>query len=83
MIGEPRLDFIVPTLTKLREMVVAFPMSAIPGSDVYAWKPDELPLEGECEVHGVYLHDLGCILCNDEPIDAPPERTPHRTSPPA
>jgi hypothetical protein len=76
---EPRLESIIPTLERLRQMVVAFPRSAIPGPDVYTWKPDELPPEGECEVHDVYLHELGCILCNDEPIDAPPERSPHRT----
>jgi hypothetical protein len=76
---EPRLDSIIPTLEKLREMVVAFPASAIVGPDVHTWKPEELPTKGECEVHGVYLHELGCILCNDEPVDAPLERTPHRT----
>lgn len=75
---EPRLESILPTLDRLREMVVAFPASAIPGPDVYKWKPDELPPGGKCEVHGVYLHELGCILCNDEPIDAAPERRPNR-----
>jgi hypothetical protein len=78
---QPRVDFIAPTLVTLREMVDAYPTSAIPKPDLYAWKPDKLPMAGECDVHGVYLHELGCILCNDEPVDAPPERTPHRTSP--
>lgn len=76
---EPSLESVLPTLERLREMVVAFPASAVPGPDAYAWKPDALPTAGECAVHGVYLHELGCILCNDEPIDGPPERTPNRT----
>jgi len=76
---EPRLDGIIPTLKRLREMVVAFPASAIPGPELDEWKPDELPTKGECEFHRVYLHEAGCILCNEEPIDAPAERTPHRT----
>ncbi|WP_146652618.1 hypothetical protein [Labilithrix luteola] len=76
---EPRPESILPALERLRAMIIAFPMSAIPRESEDAWIPDELPTHGECEVHHVYLHELGCMLCNDQPIDAPPNRAPHRT----
>ncbi len=60
-------------------MIVAFPISAIPENGGRRMVPDELPVHGMCEVHRIYLHELGCMLCNDQPIDAPPERAPPRT----
>lgn len=76
---EPRLESILPTLERLRAMIVAFPISSIPETTTDAWIPDELPVHGVCEVHHIYLHEVGCMICNDQPIDAPRELAPHRT----
>jgi len=70
--GEDRLR---PALERLRELVVEVDHVAAPGT----WVPSELPPHGSCEVHRVYLHETGCIICNDAPIDAPAAIAPHRS----
>lgn len=46
-----------------------------------AWVPSQDPDYGQCEVHQIYLHETGCLLCNDTRVDAPAEAAPHRSAP--
>lgn len=70
--GEER---VMPALERLRELVGEVAWSASQA----VWVPSELPAHGSCEVHRVYLHETGCILCNDAPIDADAATAPHRS----
>jgi hypothetical protein len=75
----PREEGLFGALGHLRELVSAFPIEAVGPVGDNAWVPDELPVNGSCGVHRVFLHESGCILCNDVPLDAAPEAAPHRT----
>ena len=84
--GWVRLPFSVPegshvfeALERLRELVVEFPPDAVGQVRADAWVPDELPDSGVCQAHRVYLHETGCIICNDAPIDAPAGAAPNRS----
>ncbi|MBJ6762827.1 hypothetical protein JGU66_18845 [Myxococcaceae bacterium JPH2] len=71
---------VLTLLRQVREMVEQFPREAIPTPQVKTWRWHEgLPEYGRCELHHVYLHAAGCILCNEAPLDA---SMPHRTQPP-
>jgi hypothetical protein len=72
-------DHVAPKLRALARLVARFPVDAIATPDEHAWQPRGLPSAGTCEVHGAYLHELGCIVCNDAPIDATPAERPHST----
>ena len=78
----PREDWALDALGQLRTLVSAFTADAIGKVREDDWVPAELPLHGTCEVHGVYLHEVGCIICNDVPIDEPSNAAPHRTAMP-
>lgn len=68
---------VITLLRQVREMVEQFPREAIPAVDVKSWRWHEgLPEYGRCELHHVYLHAAGCILCNEAPLDVP---VPHRS----
>ena len=51
-------------LRQLRALVAAFPREAVALPSPDAWVPDEEPPHGRCELHGVDLHESGCIVCN-------------------
>ncbi len=75
----PREESAFDALRHLGKLVDDLPIFALdPPLDADAWIPNELP-DATCEVHGVYLHEAGCIVCNGAPIDAPPEHTPNRS----
>lgn len=64
-------------LRQVREMVEQLPREAIPTPNVKPWRWHEgLPGYGLCELHHVYLHAAGCILCNEASLDVP---VPHRS----
>ncbi|TSC32884.1 hypothetical protein [Corallococcus sp. Z5C101001] len=70
---------VVALLGKVREMVEQFPREAIPTSNAKPWRwPEGPPNHGLCELHHVYLHAAGCILCNEVPLDV---AMPHRSKP--
>jgi hypothetical protein len=81
--GLDRLPFrpgevVVPALQQLRTMVAGLGAEQIPDAPG-PWVP--MPPElGQCEVHRVFLHEVGCIVCNDAPIDAPPDQRPRSTA---
>ena len=70
-------DGVVPVLEDLRRLLERYRPSAFPTPSEW-----ELPVYGTCEVHAVYLHERGCIVCNDAPCDAPPEERPHSVAHP-
>ncbi|AKQ68300.1 hypothetical protein A176_005212 [Myxococcus hansupus] len=76
---QPLESSLFPVLTQFRERVASLPRQDICVEES-AWIPEDPPACGRCEVHQVYLHALGCILCNDAPLDAPPAEVPHRSS---
>ena len=69
---------VIDALRQFRELVVAFTSDLVRPLRDDMWPPDELPSRGSCEVHRVYLHEAGCIICNDAPIDTSSERAPNR-----
>ncbi|NTX04678.1 MULTISPECIES: hypothetical protein [Myxococcus] len=64
-----------PLLRQLREMVEQFPREGLTPPPEYRW-PEGPPENGLCELHRVYLHETGCLLCNDASYDEP---APHRS----
>ncbi|HEY4056669.1 MAG TPA: hypothetical protein VGM39_08670, partial [Kofleriaceae bacterium] len=72
-------DSVLGALRSLHRLVMEFTPEHIRALDERVWTPEDLPEQGLCEVHRVYLHETGCIICNDAPIDAPPESTPNQT----
>lgn len=83
-VGWDRLPFapgegIPATLRELQALFAGFTSAMIVEGER---KPAALalPEAGACEVHGTYLHELGCIVCNDAPLDTPPEQRPHSTA---
>lgn len=74
----PNVEHVAAALAGLRALVEGFRKDAIAPEDEYDWTATDLPSRGACEVHGVYLHELGCIVCNDAPIDVQPALAPHR-----
>lgn len=71
--------WVVTLLGKVREMVERLPRESIPTPNIKPWRWHEgLPEYGLCELHHVYLHAAGCILCNEAPLDVP---MPHRSKP--
>ncbi|MCP3098033.1 hypothetical protein LZ198_03980 [Myxococcus sp. K15C18031901] len=72
--GSPRLTEL---LWQVRDMVARFPREVVPlpEGDDFRW-PCGPPEDGRCELHQVYLHATGCILCNDSSLD---EHVPHRS----
>jgi hypothetical protein len=75
----PDEDWLFPTLLHFRRLVECFPATAIGSSPPTEWEPGEVPTFGSCEVHRVFLHETGCIICNDAPIGAPAADAPHRS----
>ncbi|MBU8897491.1 hypothetical protein DRW03_29095 [Corallococcus sp. H22C18031201] len=72
--------WVIALLRQVREMVERLPREALPTPHVRTWRwHDGLPEYGRCELHHVYLHAAGCILCNEAPLEVP---VPHRTAPP-
>lgn len=57
-----------PPLKRLRELVSTFGREHIRPASETDWTPDELPRNGLCASHRVYLHEFGCIVCNDTPL---------------
>jgi hypothetical protein len=60
-----REDWIMASLDQFRELVEAFAVKDILGSEKRSWpwgKPEALSV---CEKHGVYQHIAGCVVCND------------------
>lgn len=55
-------------LKRLRGLVSTFRREHIRPASETDWTPDELPPNGLCASHRVYLHELGCIVCNDTPL---------------
>lgn len=55
-------DAIFDTLGEFRRMVDELPVTAAGAPPCWEW---ELP-GGMCEKHRVYLHEVGCIICNDD-----------------
>jgi hypothetical protein len=53
-------EAVFKTLDEFRSMVEAFPLEAAGAPSGWEW---QLPPNGMCEEHRVYLHELGCILC--------------------
>ncbi|MFY1828324.1 hypothetical protein ACN47A_20540 [Myxococcus fulvus] len=78
---QPLESSLFPALSQFRERVARLPRQDIQVEEG-TWIPEDPPAWGLCEVHHVHLHALGCILCNDAPLDAPPAQAPHRTSSP-
>jgi hypothetical protein len=76
---EPREESVFDSLKRLRELVVELSSEQLGSPPDDAWVPAELPPGGRCEVHRVYLHETGCIICNDAPIDLPREAAPNRS----
>jgi len=87
-VGWERLPFqpgegVAALIRELRDLVARFTSAMIvEGDDPANVSVTALPEAGTCEVHGTYLHELGCIVCNDAPIDAAPELRPHSTAHP-
>ena len=85
-VGWERLPFepgegVAPVIRELRDLVSRFTSAMIVDGDGAAGASvTALPEAGTCEVHGTYLHELGCIVCNDAPIDSAPELRPHSTA---
>lgn len=75
----PYEENLFDALNKFRALVLSFPESEVVATSLFGWVPNDSPEFGRCEVHQVYLHELGCIICNDPPIDAPPHVAPHRS----
>jgi hypothetical protein len=50
------------SLLRLHEMVSMLTAATEPGAK---WTPSRQPIHGICDVHGVYLHEHGCIVCNN------------------
>jgi hypothetical protein len=75
----PGEELVLPALRAFRLLVEQFPATAIttPSSD--AWVPGDPPEYGACARHRVFLHETGCIVCNDAPVDAAPEAAPNRS----
>lgn len=70
---------VIALLHRVREMVEQLPREAIPTPPAKTWRwHGDLPEHGRCELHHVYLHAAGCIICNEAPLDVP---VPHRTKP--
>jgi hypothetical protein len=63
---QPLESSLFPALAWFRERVERLPPQDIPVEEG-TWIPEDPPTWGRCEVHQVYLHALGCILCNDTP----------------
>ncbi len=75
----PREESLFAALEQLRRLVEAFPADAVGRAPEGSRAPRDLPEHGVCHVHRVYLHDTGCIVCNDAPIDASPAVAPNRS----
>ncbi len=83
--GWNRLPFAPPEkslldlLKRARQLIVDFTIEAVHSGVEGCWSAREPPTHGLCEVHRVYLHELGCIICNDAPLDAAANTVPNRT----
>lgn len=64
----PTDESVLPPLTKLRHLVAAFTREHVRPASETDWSPDELPTYGTCSSHRVYVHETGCIVCNDTPV---------------
>lgn len=77
----PREDTTFDALRQLAHLVDELPSSALaPPLPDDTWVPSELP-GAKCELHEVYLHEAGCIVCNGAPTDTPSELRPNRSLP--
>jgi hypothetical protein len=74
---KPREDWLPDSLRHFGMLVHDFEPSGIKASGI-TWRPSDLPTHGICEIHQAYLHERGCIICNDAPIGTPPQLCPHR-----
>ena len=67
-LGWESLDYSPPrvseSLTELRELVVAMRAEEVAEGEL---EVDAPPPYATCDKHGVVLHDLGCIVCNNAP----------------
>ena len=67
-LGWESLDYSPPrvseSLTELRELVVAMRAEEVAEGEL---EVDAPPPYATCDQHGVVLHDLGCIVCNNAP----------------
>ncbi|HEU4717693.1 MAG TPA: hypothetical protein VFU15_07660 [Bacteroidia bacterium] len=63
----PKEDRVLPVLKELREMIMAFSEThaenAVP-LKIYPFE-EKIMKYDRCEKHRVYLHTLGCIVCNN------------------
>lgn len=75
----PRERDLFDALERLRGFVEEFSPDALDQLPDGTWIPDELPDERLCKAHRVYLHETGCIVCNDTPLDVPVGAAPNRS----
>ena len=62
-------------LVTFRALVQAISLESIRPGGTWDWlqRPEAMV---KCPLHEVYVHALGCLLCNDEPLDKTLARTP-------
>ena len=75
----PAEEHLFPALEQFRKLVLELPSNVAGSVSNQTWVPGELPDRGLCDVHRVYLHETGCIICNDVPLDAPSAAAPNRS----
>lgn len=75
----PKEEIVIDALRRFHQLVAGFSVDLISSLPETAWIPTGEQPEVQCQVHRVYLHETGCILCNDAPIDIPPEAAPNRS----
>jgi hypothetical protein len=78
---EPDCDYVTYALSQFRSLVERLRVEHVAPATPDHWCSDELPSLGLCEVHRVFLHEAGCIVCNDAPLGTPDEAAPHRAPP--
>jgi hypothetical protein len=74
----PDEDRLFAALRRLRELVAQLSPDIVGVASSRAWLPEELPDE-RCPRHAVFLHELGCVLCNEVPLSDDPSTAPCRT----
>jgi hypothetical protein len=63
---QPRADWVIQSLEHFRLLIVHFSKEALVPERARSWSCEVPSSFVTCPRHGVYLHQEGCVICNDE-----------------